>query len=97
MILHKRKMVTEATTKSNIESSSISDCQAEIERLKIENQSLRGAANSYKIHYNEVKAEAYKEFAERAIGRVEKVRQKYQRLCKEQGEEIHDNHELLRE
>ena len=35
--------------------------QAEIERLKIENQSLRMAANSYKIHYNE----AVKEFAEK--------------------------------
>ena len=38
--------------------------QAEIERLKIENQSLRGAANSYKIHYDEAGAEAVKEFAE---------------------------------
>ena len=38
--------------------------QAEIERLKIENQSLRGAANSYKIHYNEARAEAVKEFVE---------------------------------
>lgn len=37
--------------------------QTEIERLKIENQSLRGAANSYKLHYNEAKAEAVKEFA----------------------------------
>ena len=35
--------------------------RAEIERLKIENQSLRMAANSYKIHYNE----AVKEFAEK--------------------------------
>lgn len=39
--------------------------QAEIERLKIENQSLRAAANSYKIHYNEARSEAVKEFAER--------------------------------
>lgn len=39
--------------------------QAEIERLKIENQSLRGAANSYKIHYDEARAEAVKEFADR--------------------------------
>lgn len=39
--------------------------QAEIERLKIENQSLRGAANSYKLHYNEAKTEAIKEFADR--------------------------------
>lgn len=39
--------------------------QEEIERLKIENQSLRGAANSYKLHYNEAKTEAVKEFADR--------------------------------
>ena len=39
--------------------------KAEIERLKIENQSLRSAANSYKIHYNEARAEAVKEFAEK--------------------------------
>ena len=39
--------------------------QAEIEKLKIENKSLRSAANSYKIHYNEARAEAVKEFAER--------------------------------
>ena len=39
--------------------------QAEIERFKIENQSLRSAANSYKIHYNEARAEAVKELIER--------------------------------
>ena len=39
--------------------------QAEIEKLKIENQALRMAANSYKLHYNEAKVEAVKEFADR--------------------------------
>lgn len=39
--------------------------QSEIESLKIENQSLRSAANSYKLHYNEARTEAVKEFAER--------------------------------
>ena len=39
--------------------------QAEIERLKVENQSLRSAANSYKLHYKEARAEAVKEFAEK--------------------------------
>lgn len=39
--------------------------KSEIERLKIENQSLRVAANSYKIHYDKSKPEAIKEFAER--------------------------------
>ena len=45
--------------------------QAEIERLKIENQSLRGAANSYKIHYDEAGAGAVNEFADRlkSLGR----------------------------
>ena len=38
--------------------------QAEIERLKIENQALRSAANSCKLHYNEARAEAVKEFVE---------------------------------
>ena len=37
--------------------------QEEIERLKIENQAFRSAANSYKLHYNEVRTEAIKEFA----------------------------------
>ena len=39
--------------------------KAQIARLKIENQSLRGAANSYKLHYNEARNEAVKEFADR--------------------------------
>lgn len=39
--------------------------QAEIERLKIKNQSLRGTANFYKFNYNEARTEAIKEFAER--------------------------------
>ena len=39
--------------------------RAEIERFKIENQSLRGAANSYKLHYNKARIEAVKEFAEK--------------------------------
>ena len=43
----------------------INQQQAEIEALKIENQSLRAAANSYKLHYNEARAEAVKEFAEK--------------------------------
>ena len=44
--------------------------QAEIERLKIENQSLRGAANSYKLHYNKARTEAVKEFVERLKARI---------------------------
>lgn len=39
--------------------------QAEIEKLKIENQSLRSAANSYKIHYDKA-VKDFEEFARRA-------------------------------
>lgn len=38
--------------------------KAEIERLNIECQSMRNAANSYKMHYETAKSEAIKEFAE---------------------------------
>ena len=38
---------------------------AEIDRLKVENDSLRMAGNSFKMHYNTAKAEGIKEFAER--------------------------------
>lgn len=37
----------------------------EIERLNIELQSMRSAANSYKMHYETVKSEAIKEFCEK--------------------------------
>lgn len=39
----------------------------------------------------EIKAEAYKEFAESAVERVDNAKQKYQRLCKEQGEEMEEH------
>lgn len=39
--------------------------QEEIEELQIENKSLRSAANCYKLHYNEARTEAIKEFAEK--------------------------------
>lgn len=39
--------------------------QVEIEELKIENKSLRSAANSYKMHFDVARNEAVKEFAER--------------------------------
>ena len=38
--------------------------KAEIDELQIENKSLRSAANCYKLHYNEARTEAYKDFAE---------------------------------
>ena len=44
--------------------------KSEIEMLKIENQSLRVVANSYKLHYNDSKSEAIKEFAERLKNKI---------------------------
>ena len=43
--------------------------KAEIERLNIELQSMRSAANSYKMHYETAKSEAVKEFAHLVIDR----------------------------
>ena len=39
--------------------------KSEIEMLEIENQSLQVVANSYKLHYNEARTEAFKELIER--------------------------------
>lgn len=39
--------------------------KAEIERLKVDLQSMRNAANSYKMHYENAKVEAVKEFWDR--------------------------------
>ena len=39
--------------------------KSEIEMLENENQSLQMGVNSYKLHYNEAKSEAIKEFAKR--------------------------------
>ena len=41
-------------------------------------------------YLDQIKAEAYEDFAEKAIEKVEKVKQKYQRLCREQGEEMEE-------
>ena len=56
----------------------IEEKQAEIERLKIENQAFRSAANSYKLHYNEARTEAIKEFAERLKNEIN-IRTTYSR------------------
>ena len=79
----------------------INRLQAENERLKKSNRNWRrkvqrlretidGFTEIGKL-YSEIKAEAYKEFADKAIDRVEKAKQKYQRLCKEQGEEMEEH------
>lgn len=51
--------------------------KAEIERLNIELQSMRSAANSYKMHHETAKSEAIKEFAERLKRRYESVDGQY--------------------
>ena len=51
--------------KNKIAASVIERQDKEIERLEIELDAMRGAANSYKFHYNESKSEAIKEFVER--------------------------------
>lgn len=45
----------------------------------------------YEKFIGDVSAEAVKEFADNAIERVEKAKLKYQRLCKEQGEEMEEH------
>ena len=72
--------------------------QEEIERLKIENQSLRGAANSYKLHYNEAKTEAVKEFAERLKEKCHNYYPSIDRYCvSRKAVEIRDIDNLTKE
>lgn len=44
--------------------------KAEIERLDIELRAMRGAANSYKLDNQRIRAEAIKEFADKVIGLI---------------------------
>ena len=72
----------------------INRLQAENEDLKSENLILsQKRFNIFEsLEFGEkIKAEAYKEFAEKAVEQVEKARQKYQRLCEEQGEEMEEH------
>ena len=63
--------------------------KAEIERLKTNlNIELENYATEYD---NKIKAEAYKEFATKTTDKVEKAKQKYERLCKEQGEKMEEH------
>lgn len=58
-----------------------------IKHLQAENEKLKSAINGFRCYEDKIKSEAVKEFAENIVEKVEKARQKYQRLCKEQGEE----------
>lgn len=69
----------------------INRLQAENERLRNHIQEGIDLAKQIPEMIATVKAEAYKEFADKAIDRVEKARQKYQKLCKEQGEEMEEH------
>lgn len=87
----KREMNTEI---ENVKEKSIyfaKECQkarSETDRVTAIAAEWKDAAYKYADSIDKIKAEAIKEFMDSAIERVEKARQKYQRLCKEQGEEI---------
>lgn len=64
-LLMNEKDIISAYERAIANSNLINRLQAEIEKLKIENKSLRSAANCYKLHCSEARTEAIKEFAER--------------------------------
>ena len=59
---HEREVLIEDIHQS---ADKINEQLEEIEELQIENKSLRSAANCYKLHCNEARTEAIKEFADR--------------------------------
>ena len=65
--------------------------QAEIEWLTDTLNATIAGQETLQRYIITAKAEAIKEFAEKAVEKVEKARQKYQRLCKEQGEEMEEH------
>lgn len=57
-IINRQQAIVEKSEKVEyIADKTIATLQAENERLEVENQSLRGAANSLKMHYEEAHAE----------------------------------------
>ena len=63
-------MLIELAQELNQILAEVENLRRENEELKIENKSLRSAANCYKLHYNEARTEAIKEF-------VEKLKKRY--------------------
>lgn len=59
---HEREVLIEDIHHS---ADKINEQLEEIEKLKIENKSLRSAANCYKLHCSEARTEAIKEFTDR--------------------------------
>lgn len=65
-LINRQKAIIEKSEKvEHFADKTIETANAEIERLNIEFQSMRSAANYYKMHYVTAKSEAIKEFAER--------------------------------
>ena len=65
-----------------------------VERQRVDINNLNKAIDNYEAclkSIEKIKVEAYKEFAENAVKRVEKAKLKYQKLCKEQGEEMEEH------
>ena len=83
LINHKQELLDAAIAGQETLQKALAEKEKEIEDLKAENQSLRTAVNSYKLHYNEAKAEAYKEFAE-------KLKNKIKTECNPYGKPIFD-------
>lgn len=63
LINHKQELLEAAIAGQETLQKALAEKKKEIEDLKIENQSLRTAANCYKFHYNEARNEAIEEFA----------------------------------
>ena len=63
LINHKQELLDAAIAGQETLQKALAKKEREIDDLKIENQSLRTAANRYKFHYNEVRAEAIGEFS----------------------------------
>ena len=74
----------------------INRLQAEVERLKDTLNATIAGQETFQRYIVTAKAEAVKEFAENAVKRVEKAKLKYQKLCKEQGEEMEEHMKLLK-
>ena len=65
-LISRQKAIIEKSEKvEHFADKTIETANAEIKRLNIELQSMRSAANSYKMHYETVKSEAIKEFCEK--------------------------------
>ena len=63
LINRQKAIIKKSENVEHFADKTIETANAEIERLNIELQSMRSAANSYKMHYETAKFEAIKEFA----------------------------------